>query len=109
MSLRHITDAELEAVAERAAKAAATEVLRKLGCPDGEQDPAGAVQWAADVQAGVGAVRMAREGVAGAVKDMGRWVWRGVMFLLTLGAAVLILRATPFETAILGQLTENGQ
>ena len=109
MTPRHITAEELEALAERAAETAATEVLRKLGCPDPEADPAGAVQWAADVQAGVGAVRMAREGVAGAVRDVGKWVWRGVMFVLTVGAAVLILRATPLETAIIGQLTETSQ
>lgn len=107
MSLRHITDAELEAVAERAAKAAATEVLRKLGCPDGETDPAGAIQWAADVQAGVGAVRMAREGVAGAIKDVGKWLWRAFMFAATLGAAVILLRYTHADTALIERLTEN--
>lgn len=107
MSLRHITDAELEQVAEKAARAAATEVLRKLGCPDGEADPAGAIQWAADVQAGVGAVRMAREGMAGAVRDVGRWIWRALLFAATVGAAVLILRATHVDTAVIDRLTER--
>ena len=107
MSLRHITDAELEAVAEKAAARAATEVLRKLGCPDGETDPAGAIQWAADVQAGVGAVRMAREGVAGGIRELGKWFFRAFMAAATVGAAFLILRATHMDTAIIDRLTER--
>lgn len=76
-----MTEQEIEALCERAA----SRVLKKMGCPDPDQDPAGAAVWAADVQTGVNAVKAARESIT-------KWLGRGILFIVAAATAWLTMR-----------------
>jgi hypothetical protein len=80
-----MTDTELEALAERAASTAVSQVLMKLGCPDPDTDPAGATRWYADAQMGIRAVTTAREKVT-------KWVGNTLLFILAVGTTWLSLK-----------------
>ncbi len=87
-----VTEAQIEAICERAAKNAVDAAFRKLGCPDPDEYPAEAAQWFVDAQTGVGVIASARKGVGNAFSTLWSWFLRSLVLAAALGFAVMAIR-----------------